>query len=103
MSDTTSTQTSKTAAAQQEAKGTVDAKELAHFTEHGRDLWKEGHPLQLMNQIRVPAIVDALLPPTDANRVLRDGPLPLRGFRILDVGCGGGLLAEPLAKLGAYH
>ena len=105
MSDTTSTKTPKTAAAQHETKGTVDAKELAHFAEHGKDMWKEGHPLQLMNQLRVPAIVDALLPPTETNRVLRDGPLPLRGFRILDVGCGGGFLAEPLAKLGAhlYH
>ena len=101
MSDTTSTHASKTAAAQQEATGTVDAKELAHFAEVGKDMWREGHPLQLMNRLRVPAILDALLPPTEANRVLREGPLPLRGFRILDVGCGGGFLSEPLAKLGA--
>jgi len=34
-------------------------------------------------------------------RVLEDGMWPsLRGFRVLDVGCGGGFLAEPLARMG---
>lgn len=89
----------KSAVGQQD-KGTIDDKERAHFAEQGKILWKEGQPLQLMNQVNVPAIVDALVPPTEANRVLREGPLPLRGFRILDAGCGGGLLSEPLAKLG---
>lgn len=30
-----------------------------------------------------------------------DGPLPFKGLRLLDIGCGGGLLAEPMARLGA--
>jgi len=29
------------------------------------------------------------------------GPLPFAGLRILDIGCGGGLLSEPMARLGA--
>ena len=101
MTDTRRTQSSKNAATGQQGKGTVDENERIHFAERGESLWKEGKPLQLMNQLNVPAVIDALLPPTEENRVLRDGPLPLRGFRILDAGCGGGLLSEPLAKLGA--
>lgn len=31
----------------------------------------------------------------------KSGPKPLTGIRILDTGCGGGILSEPLARLGA--
>ena len=101
MTNTIRPQPSKKSAAGQQGKGTVDENERIHFSERGESLWKEGKPLQLMNQLNVPAVIDALLPPNEKNLVLRDGPLPLRGFRILDAGCGGGLLSEPLAKLGA--
>ncbi|XP_029843098.2 ubiquinone biosynthesis O-methyltransferase, mitochondrial isoform X1 [Ixodes scapularis] len=59
-------------------------------------------PLSRMNAIRVPLIRDGLL---QAGRRAEKAPKsvskPLAGLRILDVGCGGGLLSEPLARLGA--
>jgi 2-polyprenyl-6-hydroxyphenyl methylase/3-demethylubiquinone-9 3-methyltransferase len=55
-------------------------------------------PLHRLNPVRVRFIRDHL-----AKRLGRDPetPEPLRGLSILDIGCGGGLLAEPLARLGA--
>lgn len=45
-----------------------------------------------------PALTPKIRPATHADR---DALRPLDGLRVLDVGCGGGLLAEPLARLGA--
>ncbi len=55
-------------------------------------------PLHKMNPIRVGYVRDAL-----CTHFGRDpaGARPLDGLRILDIGCGGGLLSEPLARLGA--
>ncbi|XP_074600477.1 ubiquinone biosynthesis O-methyltransferase, mitochondrial-like [Brevipalpus obovatus] len=53
-------------------------------------------PLRSMNQLRVPLIRDNLLAGKPINN-----DKPLSGLKILDVGCGGGLLSEPLARLGA--
>lgn len=50
-----------------------------------------------MNDLRVPFIRDNLLK-TSTNH---DPGKPLSGMKILDVGCGGGLLTEPLGRLGA--
>jgi 2-polyprenyl-6-hydroxyphenyl methylase/3-demethylubiquinone-9 3-methyltransferase len=55
-------------------------------------------PLHKLNPIRIAFVRD------EACRHFRRDPSafdPLRGLRVLDVGCGGGLLAEPLARLGA--
>merc|ERR1719295_1040916 len=58
--------------------------------------------LHSMNDLRVPLIRDGLaqtrLGRTDDGQA---GPEPLAGTRILDVGCGGGILSESLARLGA--
>ncbi|TRY62804.1 hypothetical protein TCAL_07962 [Tigriopus californicus] len=58
-------------------------------------------PLHSMNTLRVSLVRQGLLQtgliPEDQAQTGRD----LTGLRILDVGCGGGLLSEPLARLGA--
>ncbi|KAG0443711.1 hypothetical protein HPB47_014623 [Ixodes persulcatus] len=55
-----------------------------------------------MNAIRVPLIRDGLLQARRrAEKAPKSAAKPLAGLRILDVGCGGGLLSEPLARLGA--
>jgi 2-polyprenyl-6-hydroxyphenyl methylase/3-demethylubiquinone-9 3-methyltransferase len=58
----------------------------------------EFRPLHAMNPVRIGYIRDRA-----CARLGRDplAPRPLAGLAVLDVGCGGGLLAEPMARLGA--
>jgi len=55
-------------------------------------------PLHKMNTLRLSYIVDHIIA---ANNLHDRNMKPLRGLRILDVGCGGGLLSEALHKNGA--
>ncbi|XP_069867132.1 ubiquinone biosynthesis O-methyltransferase, mitochondrial [Dipodomys merriami] len=79
---------------------TVDSSEVKTFRVLADKWWDEQGvyaPLHSMNDLRVPFIRDNLLT-TLANH--QPGK-PLSGLKILDVGCGGGLLTEPLGRLGA--
>uniref|UniRef100_A0A8C6RGM0 Ubiquinone biosynthesis O-methyltransferase, mitochondrial n=1 Tax=Nannospalax galili TaxID=1026970 RepID=A0A8C6RGM0_NANGA len=79
---------------------TVDSNEVKTFLALAHKWWDEQGvfaPLHSMNDLRVPFIRDNLLK-TSANHQLGK---PLSGMKILDVGCGGGLLTEPLGRLGA--
>ncbi|XP_010132905.1 PREDICTED: hexaprenyldihydroxybenzoate methyltransferase, mitochondrial, partial [Buceros rhinoceros silvestris] len=78
----------------------VDSTEMRKFQLLAHKWWdEEGEysALHSMNDIRVPFIRDTLLS-TRSNYHLGS---PLSGVKILDVGCGGGLLSEPLGRLGA--
>jgi 2-polyprenyl-6-hydroxyphenyl methylase/3-demethylubiquinone-9 3-methyltransferase len=80
---------------------TVDADDVARFAQQAERWWDPAGPfapLHKLNAIRIAFIRDRL-----ASKLGRD-PLsgrPLDGLRILDVGCGGGLLCEPMTRLGA--
>lgn len=79
---------------------TVDPSELKRFQSLASKWWDEQGEfaaLHSMNDLRVPFIRDNLL---NVHRGRQTGK-PLAGLRILDVGCGGGLLTEPLGRLGA--
>nr|XP_009941693.1 PREDICTED: hexaprenyldihydroxybenzoate methyltransferase, mitochondrial [Opisthocomus hoazin] len=82
------------------SRSSVDSKEMKKFQLLAHKWWdEEGEysALHSMNDIRVPFIRDTLL-----NRSGSYHPgNPLSGVKILDVGCGGGLLSEPLGRLGA--
>jgi 2-polyprenyl-6-hydroxyphenyl methylase/3-demethylubiquinone-9 3-methyltransferase len=80
---------------------TVDDAEVARFAALAGEWWDprgKMAPLHKFNPIRLAYIRDAACRQfgRDAKRVDC-----LSGLRILDIGCGGGLLAEPLARLGA--
>jgi len=85
---------------------TADASEVAKFSRLSAQWWKpEGAgvgPLHAMNPVRLAYIRNHLQSHFAKTSTILDGRYaPLRGLRILDVGCGGGILTEPLARLGA--
>ena len=80
---------------------TVDKKEIEKFSRLAQDWWNPNgkfKPLHLFNPARVKFIKEKLISHFKLNLNTRK---PLRGLKILDIGCGGGLLCEPLKKLGA--
>ena len=88
---------SKTAA----RAGSVDPEELAKFSALAEAWWDpdgQFKPLHRLNPARLTFIRDRA-----AARFGRDpkAERPLAGLTVLDIGCGGGLLAEPLTRLGA--
>lgn len=84
-----------------EPAATIDPKEAAHFGEMAADWWNPAGSsamLHKLNPVRlryIRAAIDRQWP--GAEQSFR----PLAGKSALDVGCGAGLLTEPLARLGA--
>lgn len=79
----------------------VDPREVDYYTRHAELWWNEKGPfwpLHRLNRLRVPFIRDEICGHLG---VLSTGDLPLRGVRVLDIGCGGGILSESMARLGA--
>jgi 2-polyprenyl-6-hydroxyphenyl methylase/3-demethylubiquinone-9 3-methyltransferase len=81
--------------------GTIDPGEVARFDRLARDWWDPKGPMRALhklNPVRLQYIRD-----TACRQFGRDGraPRPLEGLMVLDVGCGGGVLSEPMARLGA--
>jgi 2-polyprenyl-6-hydroxyphenyl methylase / 3-demethylubiquinone-9 3-methyltransferase len=84
-----------------EDAGTVDRAEIERFQRIAATWWEpegEFRPLHKINPVRLAYIRDRL-----AQHFGRDirAPKPFAGLRVLDIGCGGGLVSEPLARLGA--
>ena len=80
---------------------TVDPGEVAKFEAIAAEWWDPNgkfKPLHLMNPCRLDYITSQIAAEFDRDLTQ---PKPLAGLRILDIGCGGGLLAEPMARLGA--
>ncbi|MCO5073244.1 MAG: bifunctional 2-polyprenyl-6-hydroxyphenol methylase/3-demethylubiquinol 3-O-methyltransferase UbiG [Rhizobiaceae bacterium] len=82
-------------------RSTIDIDEVERFSALAAEWWNPNgkfRPLHKFNPVRLAYIRDQI-----ANRFGRDprAARPLAGLRILDIGCGGGLLCEPMARLGA--
>ena len=79
---------------------TLDKKEIEKFSKIAEEWWNptgKFKPLHKFNPIRIKYIKDNLI--NDFNLINKKKPLD--GLKILDIGCGGGLLSEPMARLGA--
>ncbi len=81
--------------------GTVDPEDIARFSAIAAEWWDptgKFRPLHRLNPLRLTYIRDAV-----CARLGRDplAPEPLKGLRVVDIGCGGGLLSEPVARMGA--
>ena len=80
---------------------TVDAAEVAKFEAMAAEWWDPNgkfKPLHEMNPCRLDYITGQIAAEFGRDRA---APAPLKGLRLLDIGCGGGLLSEPMARLGA--
>lgn len=80
---------------------TIDPAEIAHFSRIASEWWNpqgKFRPLHKFNPTRLDYLKENIC------KYFSRDPLaakPLEGLRILDIGCGGGLLCEPMARLGA--
>ncbi len=80
---------------------TRDMAELAHFKSLSSTWWDEEGPFRILHAI-TPLRMSFIKENVGVHfRLSEISPKPFKGLRILDVGCGGGLLCEPLARLGA--
>lgn len=79
----------------------VDPREMESFSRMAHDWWNPDgmfRPLHVMNGARINLIKDAVCDRFDRDP---ESEQPLKGLRLLDIGCGGGLLCEPMVRLGA--
>ena len=85
----------------QAADRTVDQAEVAKFEAMAAEWWDANgkfKPLHMLNPCRLDYICTQIA--GEFGRNLK-GAAPFSGLRLLDIGCGGGLLSEPMARLGA--
>ncbi len=79
----------------------IDESEIEKFRAMASEWWDpkgKFKPLHKFNPVRLAFLRDRICSHFDLNDKSRT---PLQGLRVLDIGCGGGLVSEPMARLGA--
>ena len=67
----------------------LDKKEISNFDEHAHEWWNKRGPYKLIHNL------------TPLRMEYITNQITLEDMEILDIGCGGGLVCEPLTRLGA--
>ena len=79
---------------------TINKKEIEKFSRIAEEWWNPDgkfKPLHKFNPIRISYIKDNIV----STFKIQNKKKPLEKVKILDIGCGGGLLSEPMSRLGA--
>ena len=79
---------------------TINNQEIAKFSKIATEWWSPNgkfKPLHKFNPIRIKYLKENII----EHFKLKQTNSPLKGLNILDIGCGGGLLSEPITRLGA--
>ena len=79
---------------------TINKKEIEKFSKIAEEWWDptgKFKPLHKFNPIRISYIKEKII----NSFKLENSDKPLQKIRLLDIGCGGGLLSEPMSRLGA--
>ena len=80
---------------------TINKEEIQKFSKLADEWWDVNgkfKPLHMFNPIRIEYITESI---KNYYKLEKDTDNFLRGLNILDIGCGGGLISEPMARLGA--
>ena len=80
---------------------TINKKEIEKFSKIAEEWWNPSgkfKPLHKFNPIRISYIKNNII---NSYKIINNKKKPLEKIKILDVGCGGGLLSEPMRRLGA--
>lgn len=79
----------------------INKDEIEKFSRLSEEWWDPNgkfKPLHMFNPVRIEYILDIC---SSYFKLKKDKKLPLTDFKILDIGCGGGLISEPMSRLGA--
>ena len=79
---------------------TINKLEIAKFSKIAAEWWSPNgkfKPLHKFNPIRIKYLKENII----EHFKLKQTNSPLKGLNVLDIGCGGGLLSEPITRLGA--
>ena len=80
---------------------TINKEEIQKFSDLAEEWWDVNgkfKPLHMFNPIRIEYITEEI---KKYFKITKNKPNFLEGLNILDIGCGGGLISEPMARLGA--
>ena len=80
---------------------TINKEEIQKFSKLAEEWWDVNgkfKPLHMFNPIRIKYITDKI---KNHLNIKKDKVNYLEGLSVLDIGCGGGLISEPISRLGA--